>query len=326
MNARLAVALLLAGCGSHELVLDARGKALAQAVAADVDGARVLASVSALVEVHKADTPVDCATVDEPSDVVCHDTHVAARAWLADAFTALGYQVSQQTSRDGVLEVVNVIAELPGAGSEAVVVGAHYDAAFAAADDDTSGVAVLVELARVLRGRSLERTVRFVGFDLEELGAVGSTSYARSVDPAEVATMISLDGVGISAPTQPSLPGIPLPSTGDFLLAIANEPSVELGASVRVLSRELQLGPAEVLVAAGDGSAPLLGVYGIGSGDRSPFWVRGIPAILLCDTQPIRTRRYHTPEDDVAGLDPEFLSRSARIAAGTVAYAAGAPR
>ncbi len=326
MNARVAAAMLLAGCASPELVLNARDKSLAQAVVADVDGARVLATVSAIVDAHKADAPIDCATLDEPSDVVCHDTHLAARAWLAEAFASLGYPVSRQTSHDGVLEVVNVVAELPGSGSGVLVVGAHYDAAYAAANDDSSGVAVLVELARVLRGRSFERTVRFVGFDLEELGAVGSASYARSLDRAEVAAMISLDGVGISTPTQPSLPGVPFPSKGDFLAVIANEPSVELGASVRVLSRELQLGPTEVLVAAGDGSAPLLGVYGVGSGDRSPFWVLGIPAILLCDTQPIRTQRYHSPEDDVAGLDPEFLARSARIAAATVAYAAGAPR
>lgn len=314
-----AASLMLAGC-SDELTLDGPRASRAAAFAAEVDGARVLSFVAALVDAHRADAPIDCSAADE-TEFLCHVTHVGARERLATELEALGYEVEREHAVDGTFAVENVIATLPGLSTEVVLVGAHYDAGYAAADDDSTGVAVLVEVARLCRQRSFERTLRFVGFDLEELGMVGSTAYARA-HAGEIVAVFNLDSVGYTAASQPALPGIALPSTGDFLTALANEPSAELAAETRAIARAFALGRVEAIIAAGDGTAPLLGLYGVGSGDHAPFWALGVPAVMLTDTGPIRHESYHSSGDDVAHLDSSFLTANARVAAAAVAYTA----
>ena len=142
----------------------------------------------------------------------------------------------------------------------------------------------------------------------------------------ELVAVFNIDGVGFTASDQPTVPAISLPSRGDFLLLIGNEPSTDLTAETRGVARALDLGRVEALVAAGDGTSALLGLVRIGGADKAPFWVYGVPAVMLTDTGPVRQGSYHSAADDVAGLDKAFLTASARVSAAAIAYAARAIR
>ncbi|GAG08944.1 unnamed protein product, partial [marine sediment metagenome] len=112
-----------------------------------------------------------------------------AADYIAEELGALGYEVAVQEFAVGRDTACNLASELPGAAKadEIVVVGAHYDsvAGCPAANDNGSGVAALIELARMLCRDAPERTVRFVAFANEEpphfqTGTMGSRHYARA--------------------------------------------------------------------------------------------------------------------------------------------------
>ena len=95
----------------------------------------------------------------------------------------------------------NVIATRPG-GAREVVIGAHYDSVSAGpgANDNGSGTAVLLELARATAGRVYPFTLRLVAFDAEELGLYGSKYYVHQYTPTSqsaLLAMINLDMVGV---------------------------------------------------------------------------------------------------------------------------------
>ena len=96
----------------------------------------------------------------------------------------------------------NVVVTLDG-GLPEVIIGAHVDARLLASGalshgmvDDAAGVVVLLHLADALKNAALERRVRIVFFDMEEIGLVGSRAFVESLDPSEVAAMINVDVVG----------------------------------------------------------------------------------------------------------------------------------
>lgn len=112
----------------------------------------------------------------------------AAAGFVEKELASAGYIVTRQNYLAAGSEVANIIAELPGdpSNNEIVVVGAHYDTipATPGADDNASAVAVMIEVARLMREQRLRRTVRFVGFACEEMphfhtGEMGSQVYAR---------------------------------------------------------------------------------------------------------------------------------------------------
>ena len=165
-------------------------------------------------------------------------TALAAAATLVERnLTALGYAVERLPYRVDGAEVANLVAELPGSrrADEIVVLGAHYDTVWCTpgADDNASAVAVLLEVARLMRGCQPQRTVRFVAFPCEEqphfsLGDMGSQRYARFCREKNerIVGMCCLEMVGYytSAPqSQQAPPAIPrlirrfLPTRGDFL-------------------------------------------------------------------------------------------------------------
>jgi alkaline phosphatase isozyme conversion protein len=116
----------------------------------------------------------------------------AAREYINNAFKALGYTASIQD--------MNVVAVKPGASSQEIIVGAHYDSVGASkgADDNASGVAVMLEVAARLRDLPTPYTIRFVAFDAEEVGEKGSSDFASHMTPAEIKNtmvMINLDSL-----------------------------------------------------------------------------------------------------------------------------------
>lgn len=299
-------------------------------VSAQVDGLRVIEGVELLVEAHRRDVPLDCTTLGQQPARLCHLTRVEARKVMEEQLSRLGYTVRREHDAEGPFSTTNIVAELPGAvhADEVVVVGAHYDAFYSGADDNSTGVAAVLELARVLSQLRFDRTIRFVGFDLEELGLVGSFRYLEGGAARDnIVAGIIFDSIGYAdhrPGSQRSLPGLPDRDVGDFIAAIGNSQSSRHALELREVSVGLQLPEVLAIVSPSDGAFPLTGE--LLRSDHTPFWLEGKPALLLTDTANFRNPHYHVETDTVGTLDTAFLTGVVRLAAGAVAHWAGGPR
>ena len=207
-------------------------------------------------------------------------------------------------------DVGNVIGLLPGADpalrDEVIVVGAHFDhlgrggtdASRAqgsrmihnGADDNASGTAALLEVARILKsGPAPARSVLFIAFDGEELGMVGSEVYATTpVRPlARTVAMLNLDMVGR------------LGSNGLTVFGVGTGPgwNVALDRASEALPRPL---PFERVA------------DGRGASDHATFEARGVPALHFFTGS---HDDYHRPSDDWERVDVDGVERIAELAA-----------
>lgn len=105
-----------------------------------------------------------------------------ARAWLSERYKALGYSVSEHSYFGGV----NFVAEKPGKHSDQIlIVSSHYDTVrTAGADDDGAGTISALMIAEALAEEDNAPTLRFVAFDQEETGLLGSKAYAKAMKNA----------------------------------------------------------------------------------------------------------------------------------------------
>ncbi|HET6420265.1 MAG TPA: M28 family peptidase [Geobacteraceae bacterium] len=228
----------------------------------------------------------------------------------------------------------NIVATLEGTGpgGERLLVGAHYDSPRGSpgADDNASGVAVLLEAARILGSRRPGKTVQFVAFTLEEPQTWnhsilrGSRHFVREARAAgaEYEAVLVLECVGYTDRKErsqliPSLVGIPVPKTGDFLGIIANRPSRKLMEAFKECATRWVPGLKAIAYAA-----PLRGylIPQTRFSDHSSFWNRGYPALMLTDTAMFRNPNYHTSRDTHDTLDYDFMSDVARC---VVAFVGG---
>lgn len=198
----------------------------------------------------------------------------------------------------------NIVATLPGTMEETIVIGAHYDtvAGTPGADDNASGVAVLLEAANLLRSAGLDRTVRFVAFANEEppffrTPDMGSARHVRASirDGKKPALMICLEMVGFysDAPRSQSYPPclrLFYPNRGHFIAVAGNIPSRRLVRRIARTFRAKTRIPVEALV------APRF-VPGLDFSDQLNFWKAGIPAVMVTDTAFYRNPHYHGPGD-----------------------------
>ncbi|HYO55010.1 M28 family peptidase [Archangium sp.] len=334
MRPLLAALLLLAvsSCASRPSVEDS-AVARAGDFASGVEKDRVMSDVEALVAAHREDTPLDCALfdtseIDTTRRPVCHLTREKARQLVRARFEALGYSVTTHDTEDPRFPTVNVIAELRGTEhpDEVVVVGAHYDAYHSGADDNSSGVAAMLEMARLAAGQRFARTVRFVGFDLEELGLVGSTRYVQSRPGEEIVASLIFDCIGYRDPrpgAQRSLPGFPVPRTGDFIAAVANAQSRPRLEELYTVASRLGYGFLRGVLMPKDGSGPASG--NLMRSDHAPFWMSGHSALFLTDTANFRNPHYHRDTDVPSTLDPDFLTDVTRLSAAGLSFWAEGP-
>jgi hypothetical protein len=207
----------------------------------------------------------------------------------------------------------NVIAALGPATGPLLVIGAHYDTfgdfgLNPGADDNASGTAGLLELARLLDGHPLASRVELVAYANEEppwFGSpwMGSAIHARSLQGQDVRGMISLEMIGYFTEKQPApnfLFKILYPSRGNFI-AIAGRWS-DRGLTRFVKKAILGTGfPAVSFTAPRDA--------GIDASDQRSYWDLGIPAVMVTDTSDVRNPHYHAPGDTPATLDYGRMAR-----------------
>jgi len=174
---------------------------------------------------HLDDSHLDCAALNSKLDSWCNLSNSRSRALVMARLTSLGLQVELESS-DTHPVTTNVVAELRGTSKpdEVVMIAAHFDAFYSGADDNSSGVAAMLEVARLLANRPLARTVRFTGFDLEEIGLVGSTRHVATRAHPKASLVFDCIGYSDTKPgSQSSLPGFPTPSAGDFLAEVRRQ-------------------------------------------------------------------------------------------------------
>jgi len=240
------------------------------------------------VEAHATDTPLDCAGLDSAYFTpFCHLTRDKAGALMQQRLSELGLTVTRPPPGAERYPTSNVIAELPGLTqpNEVVLVGAHFDAYYSGADDNSTGVAAVLELARVLSAHRFDHTVRFVGFDLEELGYLGSQRMVDALPGEKPVLSIVFDCLGYyrtEPGSQAPQPGLPTPDTADFLAVIGNEASRTAASEAFVIGRELQRLPLVSGSAPGDGATPVTGL--LLRSDHTAFWLADERALLVTDT------------------------------------------
>jgi len=325
------LALALGSCVSRP-ALDEAALARVRSFGEGVEQARLMADVNALAAAHLEDTPLSCDLFEPGTDSrympVCHLTRERSFQWMRERLESLGLRVTTQTTDDPRFPTTNLVAELPGTEhpEEIILVGAHYDAYYQGADDNSSGVAALLEMARLASGQRFKRTVRFIGFDLEELGLVGSTRYVQSRPGERIVASIVFDCIGYRSTepgSQQGLPGFPLPPRGDFIAVIANEASRSRMEEMHALGDRLGLVPVLGIVTPGDGSGAASG--NLMRSDHAPFWLAGQNALFLTDTANFRNPNYHRDTDVPATLDADFLTGVTRLSAAGLAYWAEGP-
>jgi Zn-dependent M28 family amino/carboxypeptidase len=205
----------------------------------------------------------------------------------------------------------NLVLNLPGASGQThpgmILIGAHYDAVpgTPGADDNASGVAVLLELARLFTMQPARRPIRLVAFDLEEYHRKGSYAYSAQVwqDHEPIRLMLSLEMLGYFC-TEPNSqiypPGLKYfyPSTGDFIALVGNLTAIP---DLLSLSRHLRSAgmPCQWLPAIDGGKFVAVTRFS----DHSPFWDRGYRAMMVTDTAFLRNPNYHKPSDRIETLD-----------------------
>lgn len=316
----LLAAPLLVQC-SPTPTLDEGRAAILGDIVAEVDRDLLQQNLDELVAVHEVDTPLIVLGSG------CSLTHDNAREWLRAKFQAFGLTTYSHFVDDGAFSTENIIAEKKGTErpDEIVFVGAHYDALCAAADDNSTGVAAVVEIARVLKDRNFPRTVRFIGFDLEEMQLVGSTRYVTTKAANDnIVAAIVFDSIGFrnDAPhSQNSLPGFPAPSQGNFIAVIGNAPSAHLSDDAWLVQERFHT--VKVVGIDSAGTSESLAAGNLMRSDHAPFWIRGKPALFITDTANFRNPNYHQPTDTLSTIDPVFLKGVTQLSAALIAYWAG---
>jgi Zn-dependent M28 family amino/carboxypeptidase len=238
--------------------------------------------------------------------------------YIESRFTEIGYEPRAQEFRAQGEVFRNIEVELRGEGrpEEIVVVGAHYDTVEGSpgANDNTSGVAAVISLARVFSGKRASRSIRFVAFANEEqpffmTPEMGSYAYADRCRRRgeDIVAMLSLETIGYytEEPNSQSYP-FPLnlfyPATGDFVAFVGNHSSRNLVRRCVKIFRESTPFPSE-------GAAVWEHIPGIAWSDQWAFWRNGYPAVMVTDTAPYRYPYYHTPQDTPERLTYGALAR-----------------
>ncbi|BCL36725.1 M28 family peptidase [Nostoc sp. MS1] len=242
--------------------------------------------------------------------------HFFVQEYIRQELSQLG-SVEIHTFEVGNKSFKNLILNLP---SQAVgkkqlppiLIGAHYDAVpgTSGADDNATGVVVLLELAKMFAATPAKYPLRLVAFDMEEYGLLGSTDYAALLRQQQqpLRLMMSLEMLGYRdfTPGSQRYPS-PLekfyPNTGDFIALIGN-----LRTIPDLISMSRRIRQAGV-------SSQWLPVPNRGlivrqtrQSDHAPFWDVGYPAMMVTDTAFMRNPHYHKASDAIATLDLDFLT------------------
>jgi Zn-dependent M28 family amino/carboxypeptidase len=255
----------------------------------------------------------------------------------ADRFASLGFEVERQTYATGVNVIgVRTGTKLP---AERVVVSAHYDAVpnCDGADDNGTGVAATLEVARVLSLAPHDRTLVVACWDEEERGLIGSKAYVARAKAAGDAIVLALvfemvgyrSEVPMSQKSDPQLEAI-FPDAaaqmkaneyrGDFALVVNDETAASAVADIQAIAPSVGLPIINLSLLA-----PLKGALDpLRRSDHAPFWDADYPALFITDTADYRNTHYHcynSTADALADIDFGFAVANTKVIVAAAAAA-----
>ncbi|KJH72979.1 M20/M25/M40 family metallo-hydrolase [Aliterella atlantica] len=236
-----------------------------------------------------------------------------ARKYITQSLENLGWSPTLQTFAEGV----NIVAERSGKDPQAgtILVAAHYDTVPGSpgADDNASGVATMLEIARIFR-LPTRQTLKLAFFDAEEIGLRGSLAFAADKANLEnLQGVVVMDMIGFacySAGCQkypPSLPVAAPSDKGDFLVVVGDAEHLSLLNAFAHRGEKLPM----VLTLP----VPLKGIFtpDVLRSDHAPFWYQGIGAVLVTDTANLRSPFYHQPSDTFGEIEQDFFKGAAQV-------------
>lgn len=232
--------------------------------------------------------------------------------YIEEKLTAYGCDVKRQSFTYMENTYHNIIGEVKGDNdSEILVIGAHYDTVpgTPGADDNASGIAGLLELARLATENPVSRTVCFGAFTLEEppffkTSHMGSYVYAKSLkeNKVKVEGMVSLEMIGYYCEKK-GCQYYPFsffkwfyPEKGNFIAFVGNISSKNFTRRTKHAFQK-----ASVLPVVSLNTVSL--VPGVDFSDHSSFWNFDYPAFMITDTAFYRNPNYHTAGDRADTLD-----------------------
>lgn len=261
----------------------------------------------------------------------------AVRDSMRHAFETLGLHALEHSFLYSGYTGRNVVGSFPGTtlADTVVVVDAHYDTVNNApgADDNGSGVVGVLEAARLLSRYPAKKSLRYIGFDLEEAGLIGSTRYVATGIPIgeTIQGVFNFEMIGYytEEPNTQQLPagfGLLFPAAaaavaangnrGDFITNVGHAQSPAIAQLFESSAAQFvpDLRVITVLEPVG------IPVPDLRRSDHAPFWGAGIPALMLTDGANFRNPCYHTPHDT---LDEKLnFTFMANVVKATVAAAA----
>ena len=256
-----------------------------------------------------------------------------AADYIGNTLQSLGYDMVEHRFTEDGRDFRNVIATRRGTRcpEQRVIVLAHYDTVSVTpgADDNASGVAVLLELAAILKPFQFERSVQFIGVSLEEnareddagSGTRGSRALAAHAreNNWEIEGVIVLESVAYAGDsvvqTAPAGMPVKVPEVGNFIAVVGNEDSTRLveGFAQAVERYRISL---PFLSMAVPGRGELL--PDTRRSDHAPFWDNGFKAVMITDTTNFRSPHYHKPSDTLETLNLAFAAEVCRATGGLI--------
>ena len=255
--------------------------------------------------------------------------------YIHSSLAAWGYEVKPHFFSAGGREFRNIVATHPGIlnPDHRLLIVAHYDTVVNSpgADDNASGIALLLELARILQPVRFDKTIQFIAVNLEEqlwkgpfeeTGLFGSRALAAEAEKErwQIEGVIVLESVAYAGEQiiQQAPEGIPvkLPEFGDFIAIVGNDVSKELAESfVRSIDLyDIPL-PIETLIVPGNGEM----LPDTRRSDHIAFWDKGYKAVMVTDTANFRNPHYHQPTDTLETLNIAFAAEICRAVIAVIA-------
>lgn len=236
--------------------------------------------------------------------------------YIESTMDGIGYKTEEQEFFVNNLKCKNLECTLQGSSPEILLVGAHYDSVSGStgADDNGSGVAATMEIARLCARKKLSKTIKFVFFCNEEppffsSKEMGSYFYLQHLlqNHERVCGLIVLETLGYYTDMNNSqvypvgfAPGYP--TTGNFVAFVGNLDYKKITERCVDLFRQNCRFPSEGIAAPN-------WVEGIDWSDQFWFWKNGIPAVMVTDTAPYRYPYYHTMQDTPDKLNYPAFAR-----------------
>jgi aminopeptidase YwaD len=255
-----------------------------------VDNA-VAAGAIGVVIFNSEDGPLNSATLSKPASVPVLGLSKTDGENLRDTIKA-GTNISGELNvniTNTTLKMTNVLGLQPAVAvrenAPILIIGGHYDSVPAGpgANDNASGTAVMMELARVLKDRYPRYEIRYLGFAGEEIGLAGSSEYVRTLSPAErqrIVAMINIDMISVGP---------------QFLVGGTPElTQMGMNAAMAEGAGDVQVMPSRLAAAS----------------DHYPFQEAGIKVLFFNRQDDVN---YHKPGDTPDKVQPERLAQTGRI-------------